>query len=263
MSDARPSVPRSFGHRFLRLYTAGLLGVLTLPLVIVPLLQARPLPPGLPSLPVLAALSLLQPALLLALGVALGLALAPRLGLRSLLADAADLRSAGRALWPLRRLALGSGLACAALVVGADALVFRRLLPEFFARAAQVAPDGGSALLVGLFYGGITEELMMRWGLMAGIAWLLCKLLRQPAAPGHGLMHAAIALSALAFGAGHLPAAAAVMPLEPVGVLRILLLNALPALLFGWLFWRHCLEAAMLAHAAAHLGFFLLQPAGL
>jgi hypothetical protein len=29
--------------------------------------------------------------------------------------------------------------------------------------------------------------------------------------------------------------------------------NALPGLLFGWLFWRRGLEAAMGAHALAHL----------
>ena len=46
-------------------------------------------------------------------------------------------------------------------------------------------------------------------------------------------------------------------------VLRVVSLNALAGLFFGWLFWRYHLEAAMLAHASAHVGFALLAWTGL
>jgi membrane protease YdiL (CAAX protease family) len=67
-------------------------------------------------------------------------------------------------------------------------------------------------------------------------------------------MWSAILLSALLFGLGHLPVVSALVPLTPVIVLRTVVLNAVGGLLFGWLFWRRSLEAAMLAHASANLG---------
>jgi membrane protease YdiL (CAAX protease family) len=36
-------------------------------------------------------------------------------------------------------------------------------------------------------------------------------------------------------------------------VAMVLVGNSLPGMLFGWLFWRRGLEAAMIAHALAHL----------
>jgi membrane protease YdiL (CAAX protease family) len=42
---------------------------------------------------------------------------------------------------------------------------------------------------------------------------------------------------------------------------RTVLLNALGGVLFGWLFWRRSLEVAMVAHAAFHVGLFVLNAA--
>ena len=36
-------------------------------------------------------------------------------------------------------------------------------------------------------------------------------------------------------------------------VAAVLLGNAVPGVLFGWLFWKKGIEAAMLAHTLAHL----------
>jgi membrane protease YdiL (CAAX protease family) len=71
-------------------------------------------------------------------------------------------------------------------------------------------------------------------------------------------MWSATILAALVFGIGHLPAVAALVPLSAALVARTVTLNALGGVVFGWLYWRHSLEAAMLAHGAAHIGFALL-----
>jgi hypothetical protein len=47
--------------------------------------------------------------------------------------------------------------------------------------------------------------------------------------------------------------------LTPLIIFRTILLNALGGTLFGWLYWRHNLETAMVAHAAAYVGFFLIN----
>ena len=71
----------------------------------------------------------------------------------------------------------------------------------------------------------------------------------------------AIVLAALLFGIAHLPAMAALVALTPLIVIRTVLLNALGGLLFGWLFWQRSLEVAMVAHAAFHVGLFVLNVA--
>src|SRR5919199_2894564 len=84
------SSPRRRSVRaFAALFGLGLVGVATLPLVIIPLLRASTLagPPGEWPLPARVALLMVNPVLYLAGGVALGLRFAPRVGLRSLVAE--------------------------------------------------------------------------------------------------------------------------------------------------------------------------------
>jgi membrane protease YdiL (CAAX protease family) len=70
----------------------------------------------------------------------------------------------------------------------------------------------------------------------------------------------AVLLAAIAFGAGHLPAAANVWPLDAVVVARTLLLNGIAGLVFGWFYVRHGLESAMLSHFAADLVLHVFAP---
>jgi hypothetical protein len=54
-----------------------------------------------------------------------------------------------------------------------------------------------------------------------------------------------------------------VVSLTPIVVIRTVLLNALGRVVFGWLFWRRSLEAAMVAHGSVHIVFALFSVAGL
>ena len=109
-------------------------------------------------------------------------------------------------------------------------------------------------LLFGITYGGITEEIMMRFGLMSGVMLGLSVFLPRRAAAW-----IAILFAALFFAAGHLPAViAAGLELEPPLVARIILLNGGLGIWFGWLYYRHDLETAIAAHAGFHVGVFLL-----
>ena len=261
-----PPGPRGFARRFWPPFGLGLVGVATLPLVLTPLLRAAPRPPGVPDLPLAArvALSMVNPVLLLAGGAALGATFAPRVGLRSHVAERAG---TGAAVWPTVRaeapLALGAGLALALATALLDAALQPRLGPGWAAAAERATPGTVASLVSGLLYGGITEEVMLRWGVLSLLAWAGWRVAqRGRGALGAPTAWAAIIVSALLFGAGHLPAAAAVAPLTGWVVARTLLLNALGGVVFGWLYWRRSLEAAMLAHAAAHVGFALLALAG-
>ena len=144
------------------------------------------------------------------------------------------------------------------MVVLVDLLVFRSLVSSRLLEPLLRIPLW-KRLLAGLFYGGITEEIVMRWCLMSVIAWLLSRYLwRNPASDGP--FRAAILLVALLFGLGHLPATAAITPLTGAVVARALLLNGIVAVACGYLFWRRGLECAMVAHAAAHLPLQIIEP---
>jgi hypothetical protein len=256
-----PRLP--FGRRFLRLYVVGLVGVAALPIALLPFLRLNEA--KLPmSVPLATALSLIQPAVLLAIMVAVGVALAHKVQLKSLIANAPNAAALWRGLRPQLAPALALGASAGAVVLLMDGAIFKLLMPAWFAKAAALEPSSWSGLVVGVLYGGITEELLLRWGLMTLLAWALWRLLRRRhVLPGNGVMLAAIVLAALLFGAAHLPAAAQIAPLEALSVTRVVLLNFIPGVVFGWLFWRWHLEAAMLAHVGTHLAFFAARLAGL
>ena len=73
-----------------------------------------------------------------------------------------------------------------------------------------------------------------------------------------GFVWLAIAISALVFAAGHLPAASALLGSMDVTVVAFVIgVNTAFGLLFGYLFWRHGLESAIIAHALAHVVSFV------
>lgn len=265
-SSAESEREKSFGRRFAVLFAAGVLGVLSLLPTLPAMLRRIPVPPGveLPPMPVLVALSLVQPTVLLAGAVALGVALAPRLGLRSRLAERA---AGGPPVLPaLRReapLAAAVGVAVTVLVLLLDPL-FQAWMGAAGEALSLEGARSAWVTLSGILYGGITEELMLRWGVMTFLAWVLWKVAqRGHGTPRSGVMWAAVLLSALLFGAGHLGAAATLAPLTTAVVARTIVLNALAGVAFGWLYWRRSLEAAMLAHMAAHVVLTLVSWAGL
>ncbi|WP_157268624.1 CPBP family glutamic-type intramembrane protease [Azohydromonas aeria] len=267
-----------FRTRWMRAVLLGLPGVLVLPLQWTRL-PVEALPPPLQEMaPVTRALlSMLNPLLMLLLMAALGAALAHRAGLRSVWlqrAGGADADPAASARLRTQLLyAALAGLALAVLLYGADRVLLPRLgAPGAALLAQQVAAGEAAALTalaLGLLYGGLTEEVMLRWGVMSLAVWLVAALLaRWRRAPAHGGAVASpaplaawtgIVAAALLFAAGHLPALALVTDLTPALLVRTLGLNLLAGMLYGWLFWRHHLESAIVAHASTHLGFAVLR----
>lgn len=230
------------------LVALGLLGVATLPLQPVPpaLLQAQP---ELAQMPVwaLKLLGLVNPTVFLFVAALCGALAAHRVGLHSLLAGTAHTTGAAKA-WAQ---AAALGLVTGALLVALDLALAPWVGPSwehFLRSASQPSPQG---LLMGVLYGGITEEILMRWGLMSGLAWAIWSLTgKQRLGPA---MLVAAALTALVFGAAHLPALAAQVELTQAIVVRSLVLNGLAGLVYAWVFWRYHLEAAMLSHACSHM----------
>ncbi|WP_370693044.1 hypothetical protein [Pseudotabrizicola sp.] len=119
---------------------------------------------------VLRALIVVQPFILLVAGVGAGVAFGERVGLRSWVA--ARLRGDPPPLMQV------SGLAHAALVgfgTGAVVVVLDILFAPWIGLPSVASlPDIGTAIMA-ISYGGITEELTLRYGLMTFLVWVGAK----------------------------------------------------------------------------------------
>ena len=107
--------------------------------------------------------------------------------------------------------------------------------------------------LLAMFYGGITEELMLRLFGMTLVVWILARITKKEKRNiPNSFFYIAIFLTAILFGIGHLPATIQVFgELSTIIVVRAIVLNGLLGLWFGYLYWKKGLEYAMVAHMSA------------
>lgn len=101
-----------------------------------------------------------------------------------------------------------------------------------------------------LLYGGIIEEILLRFGIMSLIVWIISKRTRSIS---NGAYITGIVIAALLFALGHLPATVQMLGLSPISVIRTLLLNFLPGIGFGYLYWKHGLTYGILGHMSTHI----------
>jgi len=228
------------------LWLLGMPGVVAVVWALLPPLRANE---ALLPLPLWAVVlvSGLQTAVLLALAVAVGVWLAPRVGLR---APAVSSWLAGRPIGPALRAqslpGVWGGVVGALWLWGLSQVVPKALQPS--------DPASAMPLVVKLLYGGITEELLVRWGVMTLLLWLGWRVVqRGQGPPGKALVAVAVLFSALLFALGHLPAAQSLAgALTAPVVVFVLVGNTAFGLVAGGLYARHGLEAAILAHVLAH-----------
>jgi len=243
---------------FAILWIAGMAGVLSFLLVDLSALLAN-LPDaaraGIPFSPfVLKLLSTIQTTVLLSMAILVGLLLAHRVGLSSPAAEALAARgNLVAALKPQIVPALIGGLA-GGLAISLAWLLWKPFLPPTFATRAEQL-NRSLPLPTRVLYGGITEELLLRWGVMTLLAWLAWRLFQK----GKGKPRAvwfvsAIIISSVVFGFGHLPLVRALGVNFSVAIVGyIVVANSLLGFIAGYLYWKRGLEAAIIAHMLAHV----------
>lgn len=201
-------------------------------------------------------LSLIQPGVLVIVAVFIGSALAQRVSLDAPALRAAAQGDASAALGILQRQS-GPAIVVAA-IVGLLLAGYAAVTEPYFLsldgpeveRMLAVTPP----MITKILYGGLSEEIICRWGLMTFVAWLLWRLSGAPAAPAPWVLWSAIVVAAILFGLGHLPVLYGVVGQPPAWLVgAVVIANLAPGLAFGWLYWRFGLESAVLAHGSAHL----------
>lgn len=219
------------------------------------------------SLPTLLAIQLAQAAILYGILTALGLIIAGRIGLglpvlESWLAGQPDWSRVRRFIVP----AIVVGLLAGAAIVLLDQFVFGPRLAAVLAQSAQTRQPTLTAPawqgFLASFYGGISEEILLRLFVLSLFAWV-GRLMSRTAGgrPGLTALWIANILAAILFGLGHLPATvAAGLPLDTLVITRAIVLNGLGGLAFGWFYWTFGLESAMVAHFSADIVLHVIVP---
>ncbi|HKX83425.1 MAG TPA: CPBP family glutamic-type intramembrane protease, partial [Pyrinomonadaceae bacterium] len=225
---------------FLILLTIGFLGVLSLLLIDMEgIITLLPIPAEeIPTItPALKLLTLVQPTLILAVCVLVGVALASKVGLTSPVAEAAanrgDLVSA---LKPQIIPGLIGGLIGGVAVVSIAAAFIPFLPPEL----VPVISAFGRFLPLPtrLLYGGIVEELLLRWGFMTVLVWAAWRFFQKGKdRPRTSLLIGAIVISSVVFGIGHLPVAYMLYPNPtPALVSFVIIGNSTFGMIAGYLY---------------------------
>ncbi len=180
----------------------------------------------------------------------LGLWLGGRVGLGApLLTDLLKRRpGAGERLRRDAMLAVPLGLGVGVILALMRMMSAPYLPPEL----TELEHPGALAGLLASAGAGVAEETWLRLGVMTILAWPVARLLGHSEIPPIVAWPANV-LTALAFGLIHLPQLAQFGAATPTAIAGTLLGNGIGGVVFGWLYWRRSLVAAILAHFAADL----------
>ncbi|WP_449537385.1 CPBP family intramembrane glutamic endopeptidase [Ferdinandcohnia sp. Marseille-Q9671] len=191
-----------------------------------------------PPTPVLALLSIVQSVVLLGISAFVGTLLAPKVDLHWWLIDYLLHRT------PIPYSILDTILF--SIVIGFVVSVILIVLDFLFMKKMpKVQMDEPSKLqaLLASFYGGISEEVLTRLFIMTLVVYISKLLGVENFAYWIGILFAA-----LLFGIGHLPAAISLFGKTKLVIIRTIVLNTIPGIMFGLLYWKYGIEVAMISH---------------
>lgn len=244
----------SFGSnksKYLVLFLLGFTGILSSVSLVPQLILLSPEPLSIPIFWV-QVISVIQSSVLLLLMVVLGGVFAKRINLATPIIDrlcgiSTHFPKATDILFP----AIFGGVLGGICILGFFYFMADFLPIDFLQASERFTPPWHTKLL----YGGITEEILVRWGLMSFFTWGCYKVCQTQGSKINEYNYVfGIVLSALLFGVGHLPVAQLLTENPSVYFyVYIIVGNAIFGCIAGWLFYKRGLECAILAHMLAHI----------
>lgn len=104
-------------------------------------------------------------------------------------------------------------------------------------------------------YGGLTEELLMRFGFMTLVVWLIFRITKNL---NRSTYWTGIFTASILFAIGHFPVVFNSVENPTISLLTYVLIgNSIAGLFFGWLYWKKGLETAFIAHIFAHVAMII------
>ncbi len=232
----------------LLLFILGLLGVVSLLLVDLPMdaIPKQVLDKFSPQ--ALKLLMLINPMILLFISIFLGIFTFNKVGLKSpILGKMVGLTDQTYNFKEILIYGIALGTLSGILIV----LVSHFYNLSYPAEFALLNKDVDLHLVTRLLYGGVTEEILTRFGLMSLFVYLFSLIFKSNPNIKYWL---GILISSLLFASGHLPIVFKVVSNPGFAtIVYILIGNSIAGLIFGWLYWKKGLESAMIGHMVAHL----------
>lgn len=236
----------------LTLFFMGLLGILSMLTVTIPLdnLPKEVLDKFSPD--TIKLLTLINPTILLLIAIVIGTALFDKVEL-TVPTISAVLKSEKSQVSFFEQVKYGIvlGLLTGILttIVG---LVFKSFLPQEF---IELGNKIKITTIARFTYGGLTEELLMRFGFMTLIVWVVYKITKQL----NGFTYwTGIFFASILFAVGHFPVAFSAVSNPTILLLTYILIgNSIAGIFFGWLYWKKGLESAFVGHVFAHVAMLL------
>jgi len=199
-------------------------------------------------------LIMINPTILMLIAIAVGTILYQKVNLRvPIIEQLVGIRQAAVNIREILVYGIALGL-LTGFVLSLLGALGRWLIPLEF---EQLGASIQLTLAARFLYGGITEEIFMRFGLMTLLVWLGSRVFKSTGPP---VFWAGISLAALIFAAGHLPVV--FQAIESPGLIMIayvIIGNSIGGLVFGWLYWKKGLESAFLAHIFAHVAMVIME----
>lgn len=203
---------------------------------------------------VLKLLTLIQPTILLLIAIIIGVFTYKKAGLTLPIIEGVILKQPWKSILKeqLKYGILGGVIAGSLIVV--TSIIFRPYFPE---ELIELERNFQPSLLTRFIYGGITEEIFVRFGVLSLFVWIGIKIIGKP---NNFIYWIAIVLSSIIFAFGHFPIVFLSVKNPTIILLTyILLANSIGGVIFGWLYWKKGLESAFIAHIIVHVIFLLFS----
>ena len=192
-------------------------------------------------------LNLINPSILLLVAVVMGVFLYDKVNFKLPIIESLIYRDKQTESSGILKYGIIGGI-ISGILITLTAIAFNPILPtEFIEMGEKFKPTLAARFL----YGGLTEEIIIRFGIMTFFVWLIFKISGKlnPIVYWIGIL-----VSAIIFGFGHLPIVYTLIGTPTTElILYIIFGNAVGGIIFGWLYWKKGLETAMIGHVFAHI----------
>lgn len=236
----------------LSLFIVGLLGVFSMLTVTIPM-ESLPKEVTINLSPqTLKYLVLINPTILLLIAVVVGTLLYDKVGL-SVPAISSILKIEESKIKLIEQIKFGIlfGL-FSGIFITLIGIIFRSSLPQEF---IELGNKIKITIIARLLYGGLTEELLMRFGFMTLIIWIIFKTTKSL---GSATYWTGIIIASILFALGHFPVVFNAVQSPTIALLTYVLIgNSIAGLFLGWLYWKKGLEAAFIGHIFAHVAMII------